>query len=115
MKLRKLTDPFTGAPIEAMQMDDHLTFTSPLNGGQFICRIDNGCISLPLGEFDYVELMDSQDAAMMLHVSRQRISQLVDTDVLKPIYLGKTQYFSKEDVLNYKKERKPGRPKGKMT
>lgn len=112
MKLIKLTDPFTGAPLEAVRMEDHLIFDRPLKAEKLVCHIvEKDYVKLPLKCFEYVELMDGKEAAMELHVSRQRMVQLVEANILKPVYLGKTQYFSRADVLEYKKSRKPGRPK----
>lgn len=109
----RLTDPFTGASLDAVKLDDHLIFEDPLDPiSDIVCDIvRDDYIKMPLESFRYRELIESKDACMELHVSRQRISQLADKGILKPIYLGNSQYFLMDDVLNYKKNRKPGRPK----
>ena len=112
MKLKRFSDPFTGAPIDAIQFEqDVLIFDAPLKGDKIECRIIEDHVQIPLKCFEHVELIDAKEAAMELHVSRQRMIQLVESETLKPVYLGKTQYFALHDVLEYKKIRKNGRPK----
>lgn len=112
MELKRFSDPFTGAPIDAIQLEqDVLIFDAPLTNDKIVCQIVGDHIKIPLQRFEHVELVDAKEAAMELHVSRQRMIQLVESETLKPVYLGKTQYFALDDVLEYKKIRKNGRPK----
>lgn len=114
MKIKKLTDPFIGAPIEAVQMGDSLIFDDPIRGGKLVCDVVDNYIKLPLESFEYTELIPSQEACMELHISRQRLSQLVQAEILHPIYLGNSQYFEVQKVLEYKQNRKPGRPRKEL-
>lgn len=111
MEIKKYTDPFTGAPIETVQLNDQLIFDDPVHGGKLVCDVVDNYIKLPLKSFEFTELIPSQEACMKLHISRQRLSQLVQAEILHPIYLGNSQYFVAQRVLEYKQNRKPGRPR----
>lgn len=113
LQCMEFSDPFTGAPITAIVLNDQLIFDDPYHKDEsIVCHvIDEDYVTIPLKLFQRKELIESKDACMELVVSRQRISQLVEAEILTPIYLGNSQYFLLEDVLDYKKTRKPGRPR----
>lgn len=112
MQIHTFTDPFTGAPFQAVQMNDHLIVDIPTCPNEkMVCHITGDYVKIPLKSFEYVPLMSSTDACMELHISRQRLVQLVKSEILHPIYLGNSQYFTTESVLEYKQSRKNGRPR----
>lgn len=111
MKLRRFSDPFTAGGFSAVEIDDALIIDNALTGEKMRFEIEDDTIRLPLEMCAPIEIVDAQTAAMTLHISRQRLSQLVTAKVLHPIYLGNTQYFIEEKVLEYKRNRKNGRPR----
>lgn len=112
MELHQFTDPLTGAGFQGIQIDDKVTITNVITNEPTIFRIKDGCIMLPLEMCKPVTVINAQETCMELHISRQRLSQLVNTEMLHPIYLGNSQYFVRDSVLEYKRNRKVGRPKG---
>ncbi len=111
MQLRTFTDPFTGAPFEGIEIDDEITIPNAITGEPCVFKIKDECIMLPLEMCEAVQIINAQETCMKLHISRQRLSQLVNNEMLHPIYLGNSQYFVLDAVLEYKRNRKVGRPK----
>lgn len=111
MKVRTFTDPFTACDFLAVQIDDTLTITNAMTDEKMTFKIEDEAICVPLSLFEHVETLDVKETCDILEISRQRLSQLVNANTLHPIYIGSSQHFVYEEVLNYKKRRKTGRPK----
>ena len=73
--------------------------------------VENGKVCIPESLFTRIETVAPNDAADILNVSRQRISQLVNDDVIPSHMVNGQPVFIMSDLLNYKENRKAGRPK----
>lgn len=113
MKVQKFTDPITGTPFDAPVFKDYMVLTNAITGEKVHCRIVRDVVYMPLRWFDHVALMSSPDVCGELKITRARLSQLVSKEVLKPIHIGNEHYFMSNQVLEYKRNRKNGRPKEK--
>lgn len=111
MEIRQFTDPLTAVGFQGVRIDDTITITNALTGEPTVFKIFDDCIMLPLKMCEPIKVINAQETCMKLHISRQRLSQLVNTEMLHPIYLGNSQYFVLDSVLEYKRNRKVGRPK----
>lgn len=58
-----------------------------------------------------IKLVSPKDAKQMLCVSRQRIHQIIKAKTIPVYYICKDPYFMEKDILEYKANRKSGRPK----
>lgn len=114
MKEILITDPFTGCEIKAVcQSGGNILFKHPITGEDVTAiydfYTDRYCI--PKKHFRHIETLTFSEAAEILEVSRQRVSTIAATNVIKPVLIDGQQRFVKDDVLKYKHERKTGAPK----
>ena len=113
MKVQKFTDPITGTQFDAPIFKDHMVLTHAITGEKVHCRIVRDVVYMPLRWFDNIEQMTSLEVCKELNITRARLSQLISKEVLKPIHIGNEHYFLCDQVLEYKRNRKNGRPKEK--
>lgn len=117
MKEIMLTCPFTGMPFKAIEYaDGNIVFIHPLTGEQiqvnWNCSIKKYNISK--SHFKYIATLTPAQAAEILDVSRQRISQIVKDQVIPVHYLSNgTPVFIESDVYHYRDTRAVGAPKKK--
>lgn len=108
----KFTCPLTGAEFNATAEDDgSLSVTNPITGNIENYRIQNNKICIPIGAFDHVPMIDETQAAKMLNVTKQRINFMAKNKQLHSCIIGGRRFYRESDILNYKKQRKTGRPK----
>lgn len=107
------TCPFTGCDFTAKQEGDELRFADAVTGHEVKLPLLDGNLILPITLLKHVKTISAQETCMTLHISRQRLSQLVNAETLRPIMVGNCQYFIRDDVLEYKMKRKNGRPRKK--
>ena len=110
-KMHDFNCPFTGARFNAIEIDGKLKAINVITGKPLLMEIEDGCLKIPLSDFKAVSMLDAPETCMTLHVSRQRLSQLIQSGTLKPIYLGNAAFFIEDHVLQYKNTRKTGRPR----
>lgn len=118
MRKIKLTCPLTGCAFEVITTNDenpmyekylvnhpleHYSFEAYVNERYELC--------IPLKYFDHIETVSAADAAKMLDVSRQRMSQLTNSNKLNAHMVNGQPVFKLDDVLEYKRTRVIGRPK----
>lgn len=111
MKIHNFTSPFTGVDFTAVESNSELIVTNVITGKQMHLPLINDQVHVPTSLLKHVDMIDAKEACMKLHISRQRLSQLVNAETLRPIFIGNSQYFLIDDVLEYKGKRKNGRPK----
>ena len=114
MKEILITNPFTGCEIKAVrQTDGNILFKHPITGEDVmaIYNFENKTFTIPAHCFAYIETLTFSEAAELLGVSRQRVSTIAATNVIKPVLINGQQRFVKDDVLKYKHERKTGAPR----
>lgn len=111
MKTETHTCPLTGASFDAVHLENSLVAINPLNGAQIAYPIRNGYIMVPLWSLEEIETLTPVQAADYLDVSRQRIDQLAATNKICQRYVNGSPVFLKSDVVEYKNNRKNGRPR----
>lgn len=114
MKETLLTCPFTGCTFTALEdLSGNIYFRNPLTGEDlkmnYNCSIDK--FNLPRSFFRKVETVTPSEAAEILEVSRQRISAIMASNVIKPVFVNGKQCLLKTEVLEYKENRKVGAPR----
>lgn len=108
-----LTCPFTGVEFSALEYaDGTLIVKHPLTGT--LNRINwNGTIeryNIPRFLFKHISTVTLTEAAEILVVSRQRISQIAKDGVIPAKSVNGSTVFLLDDVLKYKETRKVGAP-----
>lgn len=111
MRIEKHTCPFTGGEFEAVHMQESWIITHPLTGDTIRCPLDGPYLMVPLSALDRKCTMTPAEAADMLQVSRQRIDQLTAAGKLCQRYVNGSPVFLENDVVEYKGNRKNGRPR----
>ena len=106
-----LTCPFSGVEFQGFKHNGKLHFSHPLLHEMFSVSVENGKIIIPESLFTHVETITPNDAMDLLGVSRQRISQLVNDDVIPSHMVNGQPVFIKSDVVEYAQNRKAGRPR----
>lgn len=68
-------------------------------------------IELKISDCNYIETVTPKQAQEILEVSKQRISQIVATNVIPMHRIAGQIVFRLDDVLRYKENRQVGAPK----
>ena len=113
MRKIECTCPFTGVDFEAMEYDDgSMLITHPITSEQVKIHksLAFGGFVVPFHMFAKQDTVTMTQAAEMLDVSRQRISQIVKNDVIPYKTVDGSVVFIRDDVLEYKQNRKVGAP-----
>ena len=110
-----LTCPFTGVEFTALKSaDGDLLVIHPLTGEQI--KIDYyssaNRYAMPAEAFENIPIATPYDLIDMLQVTRQRVTQIVQNEVIPVHYVNNQPIFLLSDVLEYKKNRKVGAPYG---
>lgn len=111
MDVKKCTCPFTGADFEAVRSLDTICVVHPLTGEHITMYVNGGHVEVPLSYLKRIQTMTPTQAAEYLSVSRQRVSELAKTGILQEHYVAGNQMFLANDVIEYRRTRKNGRPK----
>lgn len=114
MKEKIMSCPFTGCAFSAtVDKDKNMIFKNPLTGKLEYVHYDKfmECYEVPIGFFNFVETMTLGEASSILNVSRQRMTQIAQSEVIPPKTVNGQTVFIKSDVLKYKETRKPGAPR----
>ena len=106
-----LTCPFTGVNFQGFKHNGKIMFNHPLLHEMCSATIDNGKIIIPANLFAHIETVTPNEAADILCVSRQRISQLINDDVIPSHMVNGQPVFIETELLEYKENRKAGRPR----
>ena len=115
MEKMKLTCPFTGIEFQAFKepKTHKLYFANPLTHEMVSAKWDkvSNTYVIPAEMFRFVETCTTVEAMEILDVSRQRISQIVNDNVIPSHIVNNQPVFILSDVLQYKENKKPGRPR----
>lgn len=114
MKELFLTCPFTGVPFKAIQSsDDMVYFVHPLTGEQLtgIYDMRTNTITVSMKNFEHIESVSPKEAQDILDVSKQRISQIVASNIIPVRIVAGLPRFLRDDVLRYKENRCVGAPR----
>ena len=114
MKEIKLTCPFTGVEFTALgDINGNIYVKHALTGEDiklnWNCSIQR--YNLPKNAFKYYETITPVQAAKMLEVSKQRISQIVQEQIIPVHIINGSPVFLFDDVEKYSQNRTVGRPK----
>lgn len=114
MKKLKLTCPFTGIEFTAHEMaDGKLIVIHPLTGEQLTinwnCSIKK--YNLPKEFFQHIKTVDREQAQRILEVTYQRVTQIIQNEIIPVHYINDKPVFVEDDVYEYRKNRKVGAPK----
>jgi len=103
MKILKYTCPFTGGDFKLIVKDDYpaIKINHTLTGEEFTCSIVDGHITIPLEAFAPVGCVTLMQAARMLHISKQQVSNLIKQGKLQAIKFNGRYRILKESVENY--------------
>lgn len=111
METGKFTDPFSGAELEGVIINDVMHLTHPIHNIKMMFDIEDEYVKVPLFLFEHIDLVTFADAAKILDITIQGVHNLSSREVLQTIELSGKKYFKLKDVLKYKEERKRGRPR----
>ena len=117
MKETSLTCPFTGCQFSALiDASGNLYVKHPLTGE--INRVNYNCsikkYNLDKSLFKQIETVSQSQAAEILGVTRQRISEISANGTIPPKTVNGQTVFILSDVLKYKETRKCGAPRKDM-
>ena len=107
----KMTCPFTGVSFPIIEQDGYIIVVNPLDDSIVKAIIKDNMLIVPLDAYNFRETLTLGQAADLLEVSRQRISQIAHTGMIPVKMVADEQRFLTSDVLRYKRERKVGRPR----
>lgn len=115
MQRMKLTCPFTGVEFEGFKEQGlgKFFFANPLEHEMTSVKYDHATnsITVSLDDFAHVETVTPDEATDILMISRQRMSKIVNEDVIHAHIIAGKPILKLEEVLDYKENRKPGRPR----
>ena len=114
MKEIKLTCPFTGVEFTALEDVNGNVYAKHALTGEDIKVNWNSSIkryNIQKSAFKYRETVTPMQAAQMLDVSKQRISQIVQEQIIPVHTVNGSPVFLLADVEKYSKNRTVGRPK----
>ena len=108
-----LTCPFTGCEFEAEETHyGNYKITHPLTGENFLVGINiYDTIELNSDLFKHIDTVTLSEAAKILNVSRQRVSAIASKNVIPSKIVNNQTVFLLSDVIEYKRNRKPGAPR----
>lgn len=113
-----LTCPLTGVRFELNSLENQLVPLSkavthhPLKHYPLdIYMNERWEICIPYKYFEYIETVTPTEAAEILGVSRQRIAQIINDNVIDSHMVNGSPVLLLEDVEAYKENRQPGRPR----
>lgn len=113
MKKVKLTCPFTGGEFEALETADGNLIVKHALTGQDV-KINWNCSNsryyMQKGPFKHIETVTPSEAAEILGVSKQRISQIIQNQTIPVHMVCGSPVFLKSDVVSYSQTRKVGAP-----
>ena len=115
MQELKLTCPFTGVEFTALKSaDGDLLVIHPLTGEQIkiTATVPARVYSMDAETFKRIDTVTPAELVGILGVSRQRVSQIVQDEVIPVHHVNGSPVFLLPDVLEYKKNRKVGAPYG---
>ena len=113
MKKILLTCPFTGLEFEALETAaGDLIVKHALTGEDVRLNWNpsNNRYYMRKSPFHHIETVTPAEAAEMLEVSKQRISQIVQKQTIPVHMVNGMPVFVKSDVVRYKQTRKVGAP-----
>lgn len=117
MKKIMLTCPLTGCEFELKIMDNHiLPFTKATTHHPLIHQPieiymnEHFELCIPYKYFEHLETLTPIEAASVLGVTRQRISQIINDNVIPSHIINGSPVLLKTDVVSYLETRKTGRP-----
>lgn len=115
MKLKIMSDPFTGLEFEALSFDDGgFAVTNPISGEKVFARYDfaSDSFTIPAHTFRHVDLMSITQAAKASGVTVQAISKAVRRGKIpaKTLSNGK-RMIARCDLDKYNEQKRIGRPR----
>ena len=116
MKEIVCTCPFTGKGFTALQNEEtmDITIQDAITGEMITLLYDWRENTYLLNAEKFLkryDLISQMEASYILGVTRQRINQLIKNETIKALQIDGKWYFERQDVLDYKKNRKIGAPK----
>ena len=110
-----LTCPFTGVEFEGFKETSlgKFFYANPLDHEMASVKYDpnTNCITISLDDFAHVETVTQDEATDILMISRQRMSKIVNENVIPAHIIVGKPVLKLAEVLDYKRNRKPGRPR----
>lgn len=115
MQELKLTCPFTGVEFTAIEtVDGDLLVIHPLTKEQIKINFNHTTLTYSMNSetFKHHDTVTPAELIGILGVSRQRVSQIVQDEVIPVHLVNGSPVFLLSDVLEYKENRKVGAPYG---
>ena len=110
---KKFTCPFTGAEFDALESTDgNIIVQNPISGQtmRLTYDVESDRYLIDRKYFDYLETVNSTEAAELLDVSRSRISKIILDGIIPHFLVNGKVMFLKSDIMNYRETRTVGRP-----
>ena len=115
MQRMKLTCPFTGVEFEGFKEPSlgKFFYANPLEHEMKSVKFDpiTNSITISLDDFAHVETVTPDEATDILMISRQRMYKIVNENVIPCHIVAGKPVLVLSQVLDYKQNRKPGRPR----
>ena len=106
-----MTCPFTGAEFSGCALDSgNIVIVHPITGEHIIMRKKARSFVIPASCFDRLDVISMTEAAELLDVSKQRISQIANDGVVPVKSVNGQKMFLRSDILKYAEVRKVGAP-----
>ena len=108
----KFICPFTGQKFHGtIENDGSITILNPITKAIYNFKVHGNAITIPLELFEYVDMVNGSQAAKILNISHQRISELAKNDRIPYTLINGVKMFRRDDIMRYKNSRKNGRPR----
>lgn len=109
-----MTCPLTGCEVRAVKDEQNNVYvkhplTDEIFKAKYICQSNE--YVLPAQLFEHIETVTLSEAAEILGVTRQRVSTIANSGVIKPKIINNQTIFVRDEVLEYKRTRKVGAPR----
>ena len=114
MRKITLTCPFTGLPFEALEFSDgKISFKHALTGEEIHMNWNPTIerYNIRKNAFSLIETVTFSEAAEILDVTPQRITQIARDNVIRAYNISGKHVFLKHDILEYRDNRKVGAPR----
>ena len=111
MREIEMTCPFTGANFKGCELDSgNIVIVHPITGEHIIMQKKGRVFEIPASCFFRQDTISMTEAAELLNVSKQRVSQIANDGIVPVKTINGQKVFLRSDISNYADTRKVGAP-----